>query len=121
MKTCDYCGRKNSDEVVCCSGCGRNDVFKADAPPELPKLDAQDEFVTLATCQNLPAADQMVTCLDAAGIEAFVPDESLMQWLPFFYTITFGFIRVQVRRKDLSRAQELLSDAEPEGPRSPTN
>ena len=58
-------------------------------PPELkrPKYDfaplsegdRQKDLVTLMACRTLGEADMVVSRLRAAGIEAFLPDESLMQ------------------------------------------
>jgi len=59
----------------------------------------QQDFVTLVTCDTLASADMVVCKLRAAGIEAFIPDESVMQTFGFNFT-TFGYVRVQVAPKD---------------------
>ena len=110
MKTCDYCGRENQDDAVYCSGCGTNQL-KPDAPAEMQKLDESEEFVTLVTCEKLVEADLVVSRLDSAGIESFIPDENLMQVIGYNLN-TYGYVRVQVRRKDLASAKELLSNSE---------
>jgi hypothetical protein len=66
------------------------------------------DFVTLATCATLSAADVIVGRLEASGIEASIPDESLVNVVgggP-----AFGFARVLIAPKDYDAARELLSD-----------
>ena len=109
MKLCVYCGGENDDEAARCSGCGTEE-FKNDAPAETPKLDEQEELVTVFSCQRLTDADIIVGRLEAAGIESFVPDEFLMQTIGFNLN-TYGYVRVQVRRKDSASARELCAVA----------
>ena len=108
MKKCTYCGRENEDDASHCSGCFQDDRFQSD-PPE--KMDDQEELVTLISCQKLIDADLVAARLDSAGIETFIPDEHLMQAIGFNLN-TYGFVRVQVRRKDYTNAKELLSKPE---------
>ena len=107
MKKCAYCGRENSDDAVRCSECG-TDEFKTEARDTLPELDEQEELVTLTTCQRLTDADMVLGKLASIGIEAFIPDEFLMQTIGFNLN-TYGFVRVQVRRKDLEAAKTLVA------------
>jgi len=109
MKECAHCGGENDDDAVHCSGCG-TDEFKTDAPAEASKLDEQEEFVTVFTCQRQTDADIIVGRLETAGIETFVPDEFLMQMMGFNLN-TYGFVRVLVRRKDYASAKELCAVA----------
>ena len=109
MKQCAYCGGENENDAVRCSGCGTEE-FKTEAPAEAPKLDEQEEFVTVFTCQRLTDADIKVGRLEAAGIETFVPDEFLMQTIGFNLN-TYGYVRIQVRRKDYASAKELCAVA----------
>jgi hypothetical protein len=107
VKGCAYCGQSNDDAAVFCPGCGTE--FSAVAPDEsLPKLDKQEELVTLVATQRLPDADVIVGRLEVAGIEAFIPDEFLMQTIGFNLN-TYGYVRVQVRRRDFENAKELLA------------
>jgi hypothetical protein len=62
----------------------------------------------LTTCGKLAEADLVVSQLRAAGIEAFIPDEFLMQNISFNLN-TYGYVRVQVRQQDYAAAKELLS------------
>jgi len=77
--------------------------------PQLSPQDRERDFVTLAGCANLPAADVIISRLQTAGIEAFIPDESLMQVMGGNLN-AFGYVRVQIAPKDYDAARELLSD-----------
>ena len=47
--------------------------------------------------------------LESNGIETFIPDQHLMQAIGFNLN-TYGYVRIQVRRKDYANAKELLSE-----------
>ena len=97
-----------------CQECGTEE-FKTDAPAkQTHKLDAEDELVTLLSTQRLADADLVLSRLQAAGIEGFIPDQFLMQTVGFNLN-TFGYVRVQVHRRDLLKAEELLSEPNAEG------
>lgn len=106
MKTCAYCGRENRDDAVNCSGCGETE-FGATAPAQDPPADDADDLVTLAKCAKLEDADVIVSLLEAAGIQAFIPDEQLTQTFGFNLNSSGG-VRVQVRPQDYDMAKELL-------------
>ena len=65
------------------------------------------------TCRTLPEADMIVSDLQGAGFEAFVPDEFLMQ--NFSLPNAFGFVRVQVAPDDYAAAKDLQIGQEMEG------
>jgi hypothetical protein len=125
MNKCSYCGAEYSDDVLECpidhtplvepdvatppgspspSGPARPDY---DFPP-LSSAERQKDLVTLVTCGTLVAADLVVSRLQAAGIQAFIPDECLMQTIGFNLN-TFGYVRVQVASQDYGAARDLLS------------
>jgi len=109
MKTCTYCGQECEDNAVNCSGCGL-DEFKSDvaAPSQEVAKEADDEEpVILTTCQRLTDADLIRAKLDAAGIDAIIPDENVMQTLGFNQG-TSGYI-VQVSPKDYAEAKAMLA------------
>ena len=66
------------------------------------------DLVTLVACRTLGEADMVVSRLRAAKIEAFLPDESLMQTVGWNFN-TFGYVRVQIAPKDYDAAKDLLS------------
>ena len=124
MKKCSYCGRENGDEAVDCGECG-TEFARASEPPRpealkppryvfapLSAADRQKDLVTLVTCGTLLAADIVAGRLRAAGIEAFIPDEFLMQ-VGAFNPNTYGFVRVQVAPKEYEAAKDLLTGNEP--------
>ena len=122
MKKCPYCGAKYPDDVAQCpvdhtalSDPSRRPepTAKSESPhPEyeftpLSGQDRQMDFVTLVRCGTLISADLVVSRLRAAGIEAFIPDEHLMQTIAFNLN-TFGYVRVQVAPGDYEKARALL-------------
>ncbi len=136
MKKCDHCGFENDDDEACCSECGGTGFSSAIAPakteskptqietddeqspaeptqPEyefspLTPADRQKDLVTLVTCRSLVAADFVVSRLAAAGIEAFIPDKSVMQWTGWNFN-TYGYVRVQIAPKDYEAAKDLIA------------
>lgn len=124
MKRCSYCGRENSDDVLYCRECGTE--FESPAEPAPPKpmrpeytfaplteAERQQDVVTLVACGTLMAADTVVSRLRAEGIEAFIPDEGLMQAVGWNFN-TYGYVRVQVAPKDYDAARELLAGGDKE-------
>jgi hypothetical protein len=123
MKRCSYCGVEYPDDAVMCAT-DHTPLDPAIVPPPPPRLpeskrpayhfsslsqaDQQKAFVTLVTCSTLVAADMIVTRLRAAGIEAFLPDEYVMQNAGW-NNVTFGYVRVQVPPKDYDAAKDLLA------------
>jgi hypothetical protein len=110
MKKCSYCGRENPDDAVNCHECGL-DEWEPDPSAPTKQVDTANEGdnpVLLTTCAKLAEADLIVSRLAAAGIEAFIPDEQLMQNVGFNLN-TYGYVRVQVRQQDYDAAKELLS------------
>jgi hypothetical protein len=67
-----------------------------------------DEVVTLVRVGELTTAQLLCGRLDAEGIECFIPDE-YMATQTWHLHAAIGGIRVQVRRSDLERAQEILA------------
>ena len=59
-------------------------------------------------CRTLVEADLVVSRLQAAGIQTFLPDEILMQTIAWNVN-TYGYVRVQVAPKDYVAARELLT------------
>ncbi len=69
-----------------------------------------DEFVTLTRVGELTTAQLLRGRLDAEGIECLLPDENQAKHTWYQPAAVRG-IRVQVRRADLERAQEILAEA----------
>ena len=66
---------------------------------------------TVANCFDVNQAQQLRMLLDAAGIEAFIPDEMAAGWAPNEFFTRPG-VRLQVSTEDEARARELLQAAE---------
>ena len=71
-------------------------------------------WVEVRNCVWLQEAQVIRSVLDAAGIEAMIPDEYTLGAQPF-YGLALGGVRVLVRAGDWSRAVEFL-DAPPGNP-----
>ena len=84
---------------------------------ELTPLSAagsEQPLVTVVNCRTLVAADLIVCRLRAAGIEAFIPDQYLMQAVGWNFN-TYGYVRVQVSPKDYDAVRDLLTETQENG------
>ena len=120
MKKCSYCGAEYPDDALMCAV----DQTPFENPSEplvspepnrpefvwapLSAADKQNDLVTLLTCRTLVGADIVVARLQAAGINAFLPDECLMQTIGWNLN-TYGYVRVQISPRDYDAARDLLS------------
>ena len=114
---CPNCGKDLWFVKDVCPFCRKTIASKAQASPESSPLpgkveaaDGSDGFVTLMKCGTLGEADALRTQLAGAGIEAVIPDESLMQAVAWPMS-TYGYVRVQVRSTDHSAAREFLASS----------
>lgn len=66
------------------------------------------ELTTVAVFDDLPNAHIALGRLDADGVDAYLQDANFVQtdWL---YAIALGGIKVQVEKKDVERAREILA------------
>lgn len=110
MKTCSYCGRENPDDAPNCSGCGL-DEFEPQPGVQSSETERPNNLVLLATCATLGEANSIASKLKAAGIEAFIPDESLTQ-MTGVGSNDSGHVRVEVRREDCIAVKKLLLQGE---------
>ena len=126
MKTCPYCGAEYPDATPCCTIDETPLSPPPAAPPpvahpatissprtefEIPPLteeQMQMDLVTLVRCGTLMSADLIASRLRAAGIESFIPDQSLVQNMGFNLNAV-GFVRLQVSPADYDRAREIIS------------
>jgi hypothetical protein len=76
------------------------------AAPGTPREEG-DRFVTLARCSTAVTADLVRSLLAQAGIESVLQDQYLSQMFAFL-TGPIGGVRVQVRRRDVPAALEVL-------------
>jgi hypothetical protein len=123
MKTCSYCGTEYPDDATLCA-IDQTPLDRPGEPPaaaepkrteyllrSLSPADQKKGLVTLVKCGTLMEADMVATRLRAAGIQAFLPDECLMQFVSWNFG-TFGYVRVQVSPKDYDAARNLLAGSD---------
>jgi hypothetical protein len=108
MKNCPYCGHVNEDNATACAGCGETlpAPSKSKVDPRLvdPALDPK----IVATFSNLEQASVLKARLEAAGIEAWIPEEYEPQ--VFSAVISLERITVRVAAKDFPAAQAVLAE-----------
>jgi len=112
MKTCPHCGHVNEDNATACAGCGaalaNRSASKVDPQLKDPALAPK----IVATFSNLEQASVLKARLEAAGLEAWIPEEYEPQ--VFSAVIPLERITVRVATKDYEAAQAVL--AQPAGP-----
>ena len=108
MKECPYCGRENGADATVCVICHTGLV-----PPPKPDIDPQLtdpalSLVTLASFKCVEDAGLLKSRLEAAGIEACVPEEFSPH---LFWTLSpnpIESVTVRVAAKDYEAAKQLL-------------
>ena len=121
MKKCAYCGRQSEAAATHCGECGTE--FTVPAPPvqsatepdvvrftidPLPESERTKDLVTLVSCRSMMEAEAVLCELRSIGIDAFIPDQAVMQVLSFPFGVG-GYVRVQVPPSDYETARELLT------------
>ena len=119
MKTCSYCGAMNDNAARVCTGCGEKFPVPTREKVDPVHVDPSLEPAIVATFGSLEQASVLKTRLEAAGIEAWIPEEYGAQ--VFSAVIPLEPISVQVAAKDLPTAKEVLAQPPPpaEEPTSP--
>jgi hypothetical protein len=108
MKKCPYCGRENDDTLAVCSECGV-ELTRPPAPGIDPQLtDPALSLVTIATFSSPQEASLLVARLEAAGIEACIPEEYGAQ--VFSAVIPMERLTVRVAAKDYEAAKALIAE-----------
>src|SRR5437588_479053 len=110
MKTCPYCAHQNEDDAVVCLICHT----ELTPPPEAavdPRLtDPAFSLVTVATFKCVEDAGILKSRLEAAGIEACIPEEFSPH---LFWTMSpnpIECVTVRVAAKDYEAAKQLLAE-----------
>ncbi len=100
MKQCTNCGRENDDTAVKCSGCGQPlDQTSSKDPAQAP--------IVVASFHSLEEAELLKSELEAAGIEAYVPEEYTTG--VFSSVIPFQKVTVQVLAADADAARAIAA------------
>ena len=107
MKTCPACGHANEDTAKACAGCGKAfpSASRSKVDPQLVDPALAPKIV--ATFSNLEQASVLKARLEAAGLEAWIPEEYEPQ--VFSAVIPLERITVRVTTKDYEAAQAVLS------------
>src|SRR2546425_10258754 len=109
MKNCSYCGRENDDAAVACSECATE--FESLPAHEVDQQlqDSALSLVIVGSFTNVIDATMVKTRLEAAGIEACIPEEYTPQI--FWYGIPSPLERITVRvaAKDYETARQILA------------
>jgi len=111
MKTCSHCGAANEDTAQVCAGCGKKFARSKSQKVDPALVDPLLDPAIVATSSSLEEASVLKTRLEAAGIEAWIPEEYGAQ--VFSAVIPLEPISVQVAAKDLSAAKAVLAQTPP--------
>jgi len=105
MKTCSYCGRQNDDTAIACPECGTGTVSlpRSEVDPQLS--DPAGALVVVGSFNTMAQASLLLTRLEAAGIEACIPEEYGPQL--FSTVIPLGCVTVRVAVKDVEAARAI--------------
>lgn len=110
MKKCAYCGRENTEDARACFECGTEfktpEALKGDLNLQDPTL----SLVIVGTFGNVVDATMARTRLEAAGIEACIPEEYTPQILWYAVTSPLEQVTVRVAAKDYEAAKEVLKE-----------
>ncbi|HEY5911405.1 MAG TPA: DUF2007 domain-containing protein [Verrucomicrobiae bacterium] len=107
MKQCAYCGGQNEDSAVKCRGCGES-LEKPAVPAGTAALkDPANAPVMVASLHSLEEAELLKAELEAAGIEAFIPEEYTTG--VFSGIIPFQQVTVQVPASDAEAAKAIAA------------
>ena len=93
MKKCAYCGCPNEDAAVGCAECGEQFETSSSPDPEPQSLDPALSPVIVAQFSSLQQASVLAGRLEAAGIQASIPEEYSEQ----IFSAVVGLERVTVR------------------------
>lgn len=108
MKTCTYCGHSNEDEVTACAGCGES-ISSAEATDPI-LTDPAERLEVVTSCRNAVEANLLKMRLEAADIEACVPEEFSAQIFWNEVTGPFEGVTVRVKARDLEAARKVLAE-----------
>lgn len=119
MKKCPYCGRENEDVSHVCSECGIELTGPPEKEFERQLTDPAYSLVVVASFSSVQEASLLVGRLEAAGIEACIPEEYGAQ--VFSAVIPLERLTVRVAAKDYEAAKAIVvEDAGAEQTPGPT-
>jgi len=110
MSKCWYCGLENPDEAAHCSECGRElnpDTF-SEVDPQLQ--DPTLALVIVGTFRTVVDASMAKLRLEAAGIEACIPEEYTPQIFWYAVPSPLEAVTLRVAAKDQEAALKVLAE-----------
>jgi hypothetical protein len=111
---CSYCGHQNEDTAVACSECGTGTVSSLAPEADAQLSDPADALVIVGEFDTMAQASLLATCLEAAGIEACIPEEYAQHI--FSNVIPLGGVTVRVAAKDHEAAETIVAGMAETGP-----
>jgi len=110
MTKCAYCGGEAADDAATCPGCGTA-LDRSTTPPVDPQLkDPAFSMVIVATFRTVVDAGMLRTRLEAAGIEACIPEEYNPQIFWSAVPSPLERVTVRVAAKDYEAAKEIAEE-----------
>jgi hypothetical protein len=111
MKTCSKCGQPNEDAAQVCAGCGEKLAAPRPSKVDPALVDPALDPAIVGRFGSLEEASVLQSRLEAAGIEAWIPEEYGSR--VFSAVIPLEPLTVQVAAKDLAAARALLAEPAP--------
>jgi len=108
MKKCAYCGCPNEDTAVGCAECGEQFERSSSLEPEPQSLDPALSPVIVAQFSSLQQASVLAGRLEAAGIQASIPEEYSEQI--FSGVVGLERLTVRVAAKDYEAAMAVVGE-----------
>jgi hypothetical protein len=108
MKKCGYCGAQAGDDAAVCGGCGSEFQKPADSDVDPQLSDPGLNPATVASFASLAEAQILVSRLESAEIEAYIPEEYSSQ--VFAGVIPLGMVTVRVAARDYEKAMAVAAE-----------
>ena len=99
---CPFCGKATIPDVPRCGACGK----------ELRELTAEEkseDLIIIARFNNAIEAHLAQTKLESEDIDSYIADEHMVSLNPG-YDIAFGGVKLQVKKSDVVRANDILGE-----------